>query len=384
MLSMRFLPLVCFCLSITLLSGSSISAEEKQPEKKQNQYEAEGIVVLPASATEAVRETFSLEAAVDYINKGTTAWNKGRKCVACHTNASYMAIRPSLTKALGKPSVENRDFFVNALKELKGMDRRKLRGGTRPAQAIYIAAGLAEWDAHVTGQLSAETSEALEFMFQRQEKTGTWGSLNCWPPHESSAYHLATVAAQAAATAPGWLKSVENEELTERIEKLKTYLRTTKTPHDYGRVLLLWASTRMDGLLKEGQKEELIKMIWSHQQKDGGWSIRTFAKPDEWGNGNRAEKLRGEPEFKNPPSDGHQTGLALLVLRESGVRADDARIQKGVQWLLANQRQSGRWWTRSLNTDKFHFVTYSGTIYPLSALEKCNALPPMEKTTAAK
>ena len=69
------------------------------------------------------------------------------------------------------------------------------------------------------------------------------------------------------------------------------------------------------------------------------------------------------------------TGLAVLVLREAGVPAKDARLQKAVQWLLANQRASGRWWTRSLNTDKFHYITYSGTAYPLLALVKCGALP---------
>ena len=69
------------------------------------------------------------------------------------------------------------------------------------------------------------------------------------------------------------------------------------------------------------------------------------------------------------------TGLAVLVLREAGVPANDPRLQKGIQWLLANQRESGRWWTRSLNTDKAHYITYSGTAYPLLALMKCGVLP---------
>lgn len=113
----------------------------------------------------------------------------------------------------------------------------------------------------------------------------------------------------------------------------------------------------------------------SKQQADGGWSIRTFGAPEEWGAGNRAEKLRAEPEFATPPSDGHQTGLAIVVLRESGVAATDPRIQRGVSWLKGNQRASGRWWTRSLNTDSWHFITYSGTALPLLALSHCDALP---------
>ena len=68
------------------------------------------------------------------------------------------------------------------------------------------------------------------------------------------------------------------------------------------------------------------------------------------------------------------TGLALLVLKEAGISSDDSTIQRGVQWLKREQRASGRWWTRSLNTDKYHFITYSGTAYPLLALALCGEL----------
>ena len=119
-------------------------------------------------------------------------------------------------------------------------------------------------------------------------------------------------------------------------------------------------------------------MIWKHQRDDGGWSIRTFAQVDEWSFGKyteqRTKRLLSDRDFKNPPSDGHQTGLAVIVLRDVGVSMKDKRIERAVKWLLANQRESGRWWTRSLNTDRHHFITYSGTCYPLLALAKCNAL----------
>ena len=117
-----------------------------------------------------------------------------------------------------------------------------------------------------------------------------------------------------------------------------------------------------------------MAMVCRHQRPDGGRSMRTFAAPEQWGKGNRAEKLRSEPEFLNPPSDGHMTGLAIMALREAGLPATDPRIQRSVAWLLHNQRESGRWWTRSLNTDDRHFVTYSGTLYPLVALALCDAL----------
>ncbi len=85
------------------------------------------------------------------------------------------------------------------------MKRDDLHKSTRPGQVIYSAAGLAEWDKHVTKSLSPETEQALKLMFEIQLPSGTWGSADCWPPYESDAFHEATVAAVAVADAPGWL-----------------------------------------------------------------------------------------------------------------------------------------------------------------------------------
>lgn len=340
-----------------------------------HQYEFGDIQIPQATVDEPVRAEFSLNHAVKYLEQGALAWNGDRKCVSCHTNGTYLTVMPALTSKVGTPNPAVREFAVANLKQLSGIDRAELKKSTRPAQVIYTAAGLAEWDAHVTGTISEETKQALALMFEIQLETGTWGTLDCWPPYESDAFHEATVAAMAVAAAPGWLDNLTDETLKAGMARLKKYLQTETPPQDYGRVLLLWASARMPDLLTAEKKQELIDLVWKKQQADGGWSIRTFGTPEQWGRGNRAAKLKAEPEFAAPPSDGHQTGLAIIVLREAGVPANDPRIQKGVAWLLKNQRESGRWWTRSLNTDSWHFITYSGTAFPLRALALCDALP---------
>ncbi len=355
--------------AIVIVLASQLQAADKP------QYEFEAVKVPAARADEPVRETFSLKLAAEHLEQGNLAWSNSRKCVSCHTNGTYMSIRPALTPVLGPPPAAAREFFVSTLKTLKGTPVETLRTSTRPAQVIYVAAGLAEWDAHVTKQLSPETEEALALMFDIQLESGTWGSLDCWPPFESDAYHEATVAAMAIGTAPGWLAKATDGKLKTGVARLKSYLATQTPLHDYSRVLLLWASTRLPDLLTDVQKQELVTLIFQHQREDGGWSVRTFAAPESWGGGNRAKKLREEPDFATPASDGHQTGLSLIVLRSAGVDAKDPRMQKGVQWLLTHQRESGRWWTRSLNTDSWHFITYSGTSYPLLALSLCDALP---------
>jgi squalene-hopene/tetraprenyl-beta-curcumene cyclase len=356
-------------LLIVFLScfAKTIAAEPKP------QYEAEGISIPAASADEPIRGELSVEAAIEYLEKGASAWVERRKCVDCHTTGVYLKMRPALTSALGKPSERMREFFVEQLKKCEAQGVKKLTSGIGPTKVAYLAQGLAEWDAHVLGKLSEETRDALSLMLKLQSADGSWGNTECWPPFESSSYHGATVAAMALATGPGFLAKMDQQQAAV-VAKLTKYLQTQEPPHDYGRLLLLWTASRFADLMTDQQKQQTIEMLWRHQREDGGWSIRSFAAPEGWGNGNRAGKLRSEPEFGDPPSDGHQTGLVVYVLRESGVPASDKRIQRAVRWLKTNQRQSGRWWTRSLNTDTYHFITYSGTFYPLLALQKCDAL----------
>ena len=354
--------------------GTAAAAENDQAPKPQ--YEWEQISIPAASALEPILEQFSPKRAVAYMEDGALAWTRKRECIACHTNGTYFVTRPALTGTLGRPPAELREFVIDELDELRAMEPQKLRSGVRPTQVAYAAQGLAEWDSHVTGELSRETRDALDLMLQLQDPEGAWSNVDTWPPFESSRYQSATVGAMAMAAAPGWLASNGDREA---VRKTREYLRS-RAPHDYGRLLLLWVSTLWPGLLDEEKKQELVEMIWKHQREDGGWSIRTFATPETWGRGNRAEKLRAEDDFENPASDGHQTGLCVLVLRRAGVPADDPRIGRAVDWLISNQRESGRWWTRSLNTDKFHFITYSGTCYPLLALDSCGRLA-VDRTT---
>ncbi|MFM7867335.1 MAG: squalene--hopene cyclase, partial [Planctomycetaceae bacterium] len=65
------------------------------------QYQFEAISVPKATADEPVRGQLSVAAAAKYLEHGSAAWNGQRKCVSCHTNGTYMTIRPLLSKTLG-------------------------------------------------------------------------------------------------------------------------------------------------------------------------------------------------------------------------------------------------------------------------------------------
>lgn len=358
----------------TVILGSLAVAAGLLEKVDQPQYHAGDIRIPAAAANEPLNSGFSLPAAQRYLTDGSRVWTEQRKCISCHTNGTFMQLAPAMPGLFEQEVQRHRTFFVGEINRLADAPEAALKKGYQPTQLAYLAQGLASFDRHGSGQLSTETDRALDLMLQSQSEDGSYQNVPCWPPLESSEYHSATVAAQALGLAPGYLAGVDPAQQAV-IAQLKHYLQTTQPPHDYARVLLLWASTRWDGLVSESRKRAIIEMILSHQREDGGWSIRSFGTPETWAGGVRSAKLRAEPEFETEPSDGHQTGLAILVLRQAGVPADHPAIRNGVDWLKKNQRLSGRWWTRSLNTDKAHFITYSGTFYPLVALHLCGELP---------
>lgn len=359
---------VSICTAAVLLFSGGANAQDPH-----FQYKHGDITIPKPSAAEPRITNFALAPALEYLDKGALAWARDQKCISCHTTGTYLLVRPQLPSKFGKPSQEIYDFFLSQLEAKRARPRPQLQFGSRSVEMVYLAAGLAEWDAHISGALSPATEDALHFMFELQLPSGTWKVKDCWPPLESSPFHSATIAALAVATAPGWLVKATGDERAS-VERLKEYLRSADPQNDYDRVSLLWAAAKMPGLLADDMKQTLIEMVFRRQRTDGGWSLRAFSAPEKWGSGLRAERLHDEPDADNPPSDGHMTGIAVVALRESGVSKDDPRIRRAVEWLRSNQRQSGRWWTKSLNTDNWQFITYSGTAYPLLALALCDAL----------
>ena len=73
--------------------------------------------------------------------------------------------------------------------------------------------------------------------------------------------------------------------------------------------------------------------------------------------------------------DAYGTGLALVVAREMGISAEDPRLRKGVAWLKGNQRESGKWFTRSPTKDSKNYFTNFGCAFAVLGLQSCGELP---------
>jgi squalene-hopene/tetraprenyl-beta-curcumene cyclase len=193
---------------------------------------------------------------------------------------------------------------------------------------------------------------------------GSFDWIKCdWPPLEHDDYYGAVLAAVAVGSAPEGYATTAKAKAG--LENVRAYLRKTPAPDLHHKAYLVWASTRVDGLLNDAERTAAVKELLAKQRPDGGWCLPSLAP---W------KRRDGTPNDPDAPSDGYATGLALYVVRQAGVPADDPAVRKGVAWLKANQRESGRWFTRSVNNDKFHFITNVGTGFAVLALHACDAM----------
>ena len=126
--------------------------------------------------------------------------------------------------------------------------------------------------------------------------------------------------------------------------------------------MLIWASTKLSGLLSGEDQKKIAGELRAKQYEDGGWSLPSL------GTYERRDKTDNDPKAA---SDGYATGFSIYVLCQAGAKTDDESIKKGVAWLKGNQRESSRWFTRSLNNDKAHYITNAGTGFAIMALEAC-------------
>lgn len=313
----------------------------------------------PNTADEPVAKQFSYKKAAEYLDSAAVTWTRERKCGTCHTNYPYLMARPLLRDEPTAALDEVRKFFEDRAANWEKDDpKAKPRWDT---EVVATAALLAINDDQTTGKLHPLTRKALDKMWTLQQKDGAWKWLKCtWPPFEHDDYYGATLAALGVSLAPDGY--AQGDSAKEGLANLRRYFEKNPSPDLHHKAWLMWASLKLDGLMTKDEREKTVKELVALQRDDGGWSLPSLGN---W------KGFDGRPNDLKAPSDGYATGFVIYVLRQAGTPADNEKIQRGVKWLKANQRESGRWFTRSLNTDEYHYITNAGCAFAVMALKAC-------------
>lgn len=337
-------PPVYLLLPVFLLAPCSGWAEDKVAKPEPNR------------PNEPLAERFSYRKAAEFLDATSVHWTQTRKCGTCHTNYPYLMARPLMEDPDGPAMTKVRDFFRD---RAANWDTKKPRWDT---EVIATASALAIHDAQTTKKLHPVTKQALDRMWTLQRPDGSWNWLKCdWPPLEHDDYYGVLCAALGVGYAPdGYAQTPKAQE---GLRKIKAYLAKNPPPSMHHRIVLLWASCRLPDLMPEVERRITGQEILLLQRPDGGWSLPTLGNwKRQDGSSNEADKA---------PSDGYATGLCVYVLRQAEVPKDEPAVRRGVQWLQRNQRESGRWFTRSLTTDNYHYISHAGTALAVMALKAC-------------
>jgi squalene-hopene/tetraprenyl-beta-curcumene cyclase len=307
--------------------------------------------VGPNEPREPFAKEFSFERGRKFMEDVSLQWQRERKCVTCHTNFAYLTT--------GSGYSADRPAFAAVRKFTEDLvnERWASKGPRWDAEVLVAAMGLAVSDAEGAGKLHPLTRKALDRMWTVQKPDGGWNWLKCgWPPMESDDYFGATIALLATGRAP------ENYAATpaaqEGVKKIRNYLAKNAAPSLHHRGMLFWASKYIDGLMTPEEQRKTIDDLLVLQKPDGGWAVSTFLP---W-------KRADEKEQDLETSDGYGTAFVIHLARLAGYRANDKQLAPGIQWLRTHQRESGRWFTRSLNKDGRSFLSHAGTAFALRVL----------------
>jgi hypothetical protein len=368
------MKLIAASLGVVLFSATFSAAQPAEPVEKTS------------------TASWSPAAAASYLDGREIwwqSWDRAKRdhdttCVSCHTVLPYALARTSLRKANGESGLSAAEQTMLAYVEKRAnlwgevepfyKDASSGAGKTaesRGTESVFNALILARYDAAGAGHLRDVTRKAFQsawsLQLQSGDKAGAWTWINFhngpWESDESQ-YWGSTIAALAVGFAPDNYKN--DPAIQKSVDLLRGYLRREyATQPLINKAALLWASSRLDGILTAEQKKVLAADLAAKQQKDGGWSLTDL------GTWKRHDNTPLETR-----SDGYATGLTALALRESGSGAPES-LRRAQAWLSVNQEAvDGRWLAWSINkqrdsqSDIGRFMSDAATAYAVLALEK--------------
>ena len=350
MRSWTSLPLIFLCVGAV----NAVLADDLETKPAQETKEP-----APNSADEPIAKEFSLKAAAQFLDAVSLSWTRKRKCGTCHTNYAYLFARPAVKGEPSAAMAEVRGFFEN---RARNWDTAKPLWDT---EVVATAVALSVNDAAATGRLHPATRIALDRMWTLQREDGSWDWLKCnWPPMEHDDYFGAVYAAVGVGSAPEGYSS--SDAAKAGVEKLRSYLRKNPAPDLHHKAMLLWASTKLEGLLDSAERERVAKDLLALQKADGSWSVHSLAS---WkrhdGSANQAAE-----------GDAYGTAFVAHVLGQTRIGEAKSAIAKASEWLRKHQRESGRWFVRSPSSDDHHFISHAATAYAVLVLSAASSDKP--------
>lgn len=317
--------------------------------------------LLTLAAAPAFCQTWNARLAEQYLDSRQKAWDawpmalhSGVACVSCHTGLTYLISRPALRQSLGEtggPTLYESVLVDSMRATVIRTDAKDLFGGLKGlivdqvygAQVVLSSLVLAN-DDRSRGKLSPEGEAAFARMWSIQLKDGAgkgaflWSDfdLDPWETKDAATYGAA-LAALATGLAPADYQA--RPEIQQNVAALEGYLREHLNGESlHNKMFLLWASSKLHGLLSDADRKAILQELWSKQEADGGFAVESF--------GNWKKREAAAPAVG---SNAYLTALAAFAAEQAGVSPSQPGLAKALGWLGKHQDSSGAWIADSMN-----------------------------------
>jgi squalene-hopene/tetraprenyl-beta-curcumene cyclase len=306
--------------------------------------------------------------AAQYLDTRQKDWldwpraNGGAKpCISCHTNVTYLMVRPALRKVLGESQPT---AYETAL--MKSLRERVGKQEPPAAPGIGVESVLATL--FLAPEASPDAAKALDRLWALQIREGkakgswNWYSLDDdpWEMPESNFYGAA-LAAIAVGGAPAEYRA--RPEVKERLADVAAFLRAGQESQPlHNRMMLLWASAKLPEAVTPEVRRAIVEQLWKQQQPDGSWTMQALGP-----------FAVHEKAVRQEGPNAYATALVTFVLQRS--EAPSPKLKKALTWLSTHQNSEGGYWTAASMNKQYpegsmesKFMSDAATAYASLAL----------------
>ncbi|MAB78297.1 MAG: hypothetical protein CMJ89_02985 [Planctomycetes bacterium] len=298
---------------------------------------------------------WSLERAEDFALRVSTQWSQQRQCITCHTNGLGLA---ALAGSDDERYTELRSFAQGYLKRYV-IDKESPKGSRGAVEGLVMTtAMLTISDMETTGDLTPVTRAGLRWCMEAISPSGAFEDwMQCgWPPFEVDEHFGVAVIALALGHAPA--RDRRTTTVRRGTKRLLAWMRKNEPINLHQKGMRLWAGNHLDGVLTTKERRRWIDDLLAVQREDGGVALRDLG--ENW--------RRADGSELEDSSDAYATAFTLHTLREAGVPSSRPELMKMGAWLKREQRESGRWFSRSPHHDGKHFISHAATLLAIMAL----------------
>ena len=330
---------------------------------------------VPRAATSDKEVRSAVEQGMLLLTRSARGYPSHRKCFACHHQTlpllAYRAAKeagvtvdPDLPQEIGDFTDRYFRSRIELMKDGNGIPGR----GFMVAYGALTLRLVSELNSNQTTSADRSKDDELAVAFTRyllktQKDDGRWSPASIRPPLEESDV-TGTMLARGhlrLAQRPQGGQQPSVAEIEAALQKADQWLIAVKLTSQEDLVFRVWGLAQDKAATDAVQS--VLDQLLQRQREEGGWG-----------------------QLPDMPSDAYATGQAIFVLREAGLSRDNARLRRGVEFLMQTRQADGSWLVKSRskpiqeffdNGDphgKDQFISISATAWAVTALAKC--LPP--------